>query len=159
MVEGLLLRAVFNYDFACISLAKSQISALFPASRTRAYRQGAGLKLTKNMSTETDTTTEVAGENVDTIVEKSAKGIPAADINPADFQLHEGDTGSADFQVALLTKRIKHLTEHMGNHKKDYSSRRGLLRLVAQRRKLLDYLKSESEERYTKLIKGLGLRR
>lgn len=111
------------------------------------------------MSTETDTTTEVADENVDTIVEKSAKGIPAADINPADFQLHEGDTGSADFQVALLTKRIKHLTEHMGNHKKDYSSRRGLLRLVAQRRKLLDYLKSESEERYTKLIKGLGLRR
>ena len=115
------------------------------------------------MSTDTDSATEVATEaddqNVDTIVAKSAKGIPAADIKPADFQLHKGDTGSADFQVALLTKRIKHLTEHMGSHKKDFSSRRGLLRLVAQRRKLLDYLKGESEERYQKLIKGLGLRR
>jgi small subunit ribosomal protein S15 len=81
------------------------------------------------------------------------------EINPADYQLHEGDTGSADFQVALLTKRIKHLTEHMGEHKKDFASRRGLLTMVAQRRKLLDYLKGQSEERYAKLVKGLGLRR
>ena len=121
------------------------------------------MKSTKTMSTETENATEVAtetaDESVEAIVESSAKGIAAADINPADYQLHEGDTGSADFQVALLTKRIKHLTEHMGSHKKDFSSRRGLLRLVAQRRKLLDYLKGESEERYQKLIKGLGLRR
>ena len=81
------------------------------------------------------------------------------EINPADYQLHEGDTGSADFQVALLTKRIKHLTAHMGEHKKDFASRRGLLTMVAQRRKLLDYLKGQSEERYAKLLKGLGLRR
>jgi small subunit ribosomal protein S15 len=80
-------------------------------------------------------------------------------INLKDFQLHEGDTGSADYQVALLTKRIVHLTQHLGTHKKDFSSRRGLLRLVSQRRKLLDYLKSQSEERYQKVIAGLGLRR
>lgn len=80
-------------------------------------------------------------------------------INPADFKVHETDTGSADYQVATLTKRIVHLTDHLGTHKKDNSSRRGLLKLVAQRRKLLDYLKNTDEERYHKLIKGLGLRR
>jgi len=80
-------------------------------------------------------------------------------INLADFKINENDTGSADYQVALLTQRIKHLTEHMGDHKKDFSSRRGLLRLVARRRKLLDYLKSKSEERYQKAIQALGLRR
>lgn len=80
-------------------------------------------------------------------------------INPADFKIHETDTGSADYQVALLTKRISHLTEHLGRNKKDTSSRRGLLMLVAQRRKLLDYLRGKSEERYQNLIKGLGLRR
>lgn len=119
--------------------------------------------MSTDTQTDTDTATDVAAEtaddSVDAIVKASSKGIAAGDINPADFQLHEGDTGSADFQVALLTKRIKHLTEHMGSHKKDFSSRRGLLRLVAQRRKLLDYLRGESEERYQKLIKGLGLRR
>ncbi|NWK54908.1 30S ribosomal protein S15 [Verrucomicrobiaceae bacterium N1E253] len=81
------------------------------------------------------------------------------EINPKDYQQHDKDTGSADYQIALLTKRIKHLTEHMGEHKKDFASRRGLLTMVAQRRKLLDYLKGQSEERYQKLIKGLGLRR
>jgi small subunit ribosomal protein S15 len=80
-------------------------------------------------------------------------------INPADYKVHETDTGSADFQVALMTKRIVHLTDHLATHKKDNSSRRGLLKLVAQRRKLLDYLKSTDEERYQKLIQGLGLRR
>ncbi|MBB5349983.1 small subunit ribosomal protein S15 [Haloferula luteola] len=80
-------------------------------------------------------------------------------INPADYKVHDTDTGSADYQVANLTVRIKHLTEHLGIHKKDTSSRRGLLKLVAQRRKLLDYLKAIDEERYQKLIKGLGLRR
>lgn len=80
-------------------------------------------------------------------------------INPADYKVHETDTGSAEYQVALMTKRIVHLTDHLGTHKKDNSSRRGLLKLVAQRRKLLDYLKAKDEERYQKLIKGLGLRR
>ena len=85
--------------------------------------------------------------------------IKSADINPADFKIHDKDTGSADYQVALLTKRIKDLTDHMGDHKKDFASRRGLLAMVAKRRKLLDYLKGESQERYAKTIKGLGLRR
>ncbi|MGJ8671663.1 30S ribosomal protein S15 [Rubritalea sp.] len=80
-------------------------------------------------------------------------------INPKDFQLHEGDTGSADYQIALLTVRILHLTDHMNANKKDVSSRRGLLQLVSRRRKLLDYLKANSEERYQKALKGLGLRR
>ena len=80
-------------------------------------------------------------------------------INPADFKAHDTDTGSADYQVALLSKRILHLTAHLGEHKKDTSSRRGLLKLVAQRRKLLDYVKAHSEERYQKLLAGLNLRK
>lgn len=80
-------------------------------------------------------------------------------INLKDYQLHEGDTGSADYQIALLTLRISHLTGHLGTHKKDTSSRRGLLRLVSRRRKLLDYLKNNNEERYQKILKGLNLRR
>lgn len=80
-------------------------------------------------------------------------------INLADFKINEKDTGSADYQIAHLTQRIKHLTEHMGDHKKDFASRRGLLTMVARRRKLLDYLKSKSEERYQKTIKALDLRK
>ena len=75
------------------------------------------------------------------------------------FQLHEKDTGSADIQVAQLTSRINHLTEHLSTHKKDFSPRRGLLKLVARRRKLLDYLKSKNVERYQNVLKGLKLRR
>jgi small subunit ribosomal protein S15 len=75
------------------------------------------------------------------------------------FRLHDRDTGSADVQVAKLTGRINHLTGHMSSHSKDFSSRRGLLRLVARRRKLLDYLKRTDEERYQKLIQTLNLRR
>ncbi|MEM9481981.1 MAG: 30S ribosomal protein S15 [Verrucomicrobiota bacterium] len=74
-------------------------------------------------------------------------------------RLHEKDTGSAEVQIALLTDRITHLTEHLSTHKKDFSSRRGLLKLVAQRRKLLDYLNREDSERYQGLIKALKLRR
>ena len=81
------------------------------------------------------------------------------EINLKEYQLHEGDTGSAPYQVALLTQRILHLTDHLNLHKKDFSSRRGLLKLVAQRRKLLDYIKGNSEEKYQEVIKGLGLRR
>lgn len=80
-------------------------------------------------------------------------------INLKEYQLHEGDTGSAPYQVALLTQRILHLTDHLNLHTKDFSSRRGLLKLVAQRRKLLDYIKKGSDEKYQEVIKGLGLRR
>lgn len=75
-----------------------------------------------------------------------------------EYQLKEGDTGSPEAQVALLTARIKHLTEHFKEHKHDYHSRRGLLRLVSQRRKLLGYLKRKDIARYRDLIKRLGLR-
>ncbi len=75
------------------------------------------------------------------------------------FRSHETDTGSPEVQVALLTERIKYLTEHFKVHKKDFHSRRGLLKLVGQRRRLLDYLKKKNIERYRKLIGELGLRR
>ena len=75
------------------------------------------------------------------------------------LKLHEKDTGSSDVQIALMSARIAHLTEHLSMHRKDFSSRRGLLMLVAQRRRLLDYLKNTDEPRYQKVIKTLGLRR
>ena len=76
-----------------------------------------------------------------------------------DFGTKEGDTGSPEVQVAILTSRISTLTEHFKAHKKDNHSRRGLLMMVAKRRKLLDYLKNKDEARYTALIGRLGLRR
>lgn len=79
--------------------------------------------------------------------------------NTAELQLHDTDTGSADVQIARITERINQLTEHMSANKKDKSSRRGLLRLVARRRKLLDYLARTQNERYQKVISTLGLRR
>lgn len=75
------------------------------------------------------------------------------------FATHKGDTGSPEVQVAILTERINSLGGHMNIHSKDFHSRRGLLGMVSRRRKLLDYLKKVSNERYTKLIKDLGLRR
>ena len=75
------------------------------------------------------------------------------------FQQSEGDTGSPEVQVALLTQRVAHLTEHLKNNHKDHHSRRGLLKMVGQRRALLDYLKRINLERYKKLIETLGLRR
>ncbi len=76
-----------------------------------------------------------------------------------EFARAEGDTGSPEVQVAILTERINNLTEHFKQHHKDNHSRRGLLKLVSQRRKLLDYLKSKDEGRYQDLIQKLGLRR
>ncbi|WP_108502001.1 30S ribosomal protein S15 [Paracoccus indicus] len=76
-----------------------------------------------------------------------------------EFGTKEGDTGSPEVQVAILTSRITTLTEHFKSHKKDNHSRRGLLMMVAQRRKLLDYLKGKEEARYTALIGKLGIRR
>ncbi|MBX3567154.1 MAG: 30S ribosomal protein S15 [Rhizobiaceae bacterium] len=76
-----------------------------------------------------------------------------------EFATKSGDTGSPEVQVALLSERIKNLTEHFKDHKKDNHSRRGLLALVSQRRRLLDYLKGKDEGRYQTLIEKLGLRR
>lgn len=76
-----------------------------------------------------------------------------------EFQRHEGDTGSSDVQVALLSKRIEQLTEHLKSHKKDHSSRFGLIKMVNARRRLLDYLKRKDDERYKGLIKTLHIRR
>jgi small subunit ribosomal protein S15 len=75
------------------------------------------------------------------------------------FKQHDGDTGSPEVQIALLTERISHLTEHFKTHAKDHHSRRGLLKLVGKRRRLLDYLKSKSVDRYRKLIDTLGIRK
>ncbi|NOX09486.1 MAG: 30S ribosomal protein S15 [Gammaproteobacteria bacterium] len=77
----------------------------------------------------------------------------------SEYQRSQGDTGSPEVQVALLTANIQHLTEHFNTHKKDHHSRRGLLQMVNQRRKLLDYLKGKSSQRYQDLIASLGLRR
>jgi small subunit ribosomal protein S15 len=76
-----------------------------------------------------------------------------------EFATQQGDTGSPEVQVALLTERIRNLSGHMEAHKKDFHSRRGLLIMVGQRRRLLDYLKRKNEVRYQDLIKRLGLRR
>ncbi len=75
------------------------------------------------------------------------------------FRTHEKDTGSPEVQIALLTDRINHLTEHLKTHKKDHHSRRGLLKLVGQRRRLLDYLKNKDVERYRAIIDKLGIRK
>ncbi len=75
------------------------------------------------------------------------------------FRQHGSDTGSPEVQIALLSERISHLTEHLKNNHKDHHSRRGLLKMVGQRRALLDYLKRKNLDRYRKLIETLGLRR
>jgi small subunit ribosomal protein S15 len=77
----------------------------------------------------------------------------------AGFKTHEGDTGSPEVQIALLSARIQYLTEHFKTHKKDHHSRRGLLKLVGQRRRLLEYLKKKEVSRYRKIIERLGLRK
>ena len=76
-----------------------------------------------------------------------------------DFGKNDKDSGSPNVQVAILTERIKNLTEHLKTHKKDFGSRRGLLSMVGQRRNLLKYIKTKNEDRYSNLIKKLGLRR
>jgi len=76
-----------------------------------------------------------------------------------EFKKHDSDTGSPEVQIAILTERITYLTEHFKIHKKDHHSRRGLLKLVGQRRRLLDYLKGKELDRYKKVIERLGIRR
>jgi len=75
-----------------------------------------------------------------------------------EFKLHESDTGSPEVQIAILTKRINDLTEHLKVHKKDYHSRRGMLKMIGQRKGLLDYLKERDIERYRTLVAKLGIR-
>lgn len=76
-----------------------------------------------------------------------------------EYATHEGDTGSPEVQVAILTSRIQYLTDHLKEHKKDHHSRRGLLKIVGQRRNMLDYLRRKDIERYRSLIERLGLRK
>ncbi|CAB4712177.1 unannotated protein [freshwater metagenome] len=85
--------------------------------------------------------------------------MPESSITISDHRRHETDTGSAEVQIALLTGRIDHLTEHLKTHKKDHHSRRGLLMMVGRRRRLLDYLKRKEVDRYRAIIAKLGLRR
>ena len=75
------------------------------------------------------------------------------------FKIHEKDTGSSEVQIGLLTHRIEYLTDHFKTHKKDFGSRRGLLKLVGRRRKLLDYLKEQNLDKYKSIIKDLGIRK
>lgn len=75
------------------------------------------------------------------------------------FKVHEKDTGSAEVQIALLSKRIEHLSDHFKSHVKDHQSRRGLLKMVGQRRRLLEYLKNKNVDRYRHVTKELGLRK
>jgi len=75
------------------------------------------------------------------------------------YQMHEGDTGSPEVQIALLTERINYLTEHLKEHKKDFHSQRGLLKMVGRRRGLLNYLRRKSPERYQEIVSKLGLRK
>ena len=77
----------------------------------------------------------------------------------AQYKTHEKDTGSSDVQIALLTARINHLTEHLRTHRKDFHSRRGLLQMASRRRKLLDYVKSEDLPKYNDLLQKLSLRK
>jgi len=77
----------------------------------------------------------------------------------AEFKLHESDTGSPEVQVAMLSRRINDITEHLKVHSKDFSTRRGLLKLIGQRRRLLDYMKRVDIERYRSIIKALNIRK
>ena len=88
-----------------------------------------------------------------------ALSIEAKEAIMAEFKLHDSDTGSPEVQVALLTQRIKDITEHLKVHAKDFHTRRGLLKLIGKRRRLLDYLQDKDVARYRKLIKSLGLRK
>jgi small subunit ribosomal protein S15 len=85
--------------------------------------------------------------------------VPDKQATIAEHKLHDSDTGSPEVQIALLTERINHLTDHLRTHKKDHHSRRGLLMLVGQRRRMLDYVKDRDVQRYRDIIAKLGLRR
>ncbi len=84
---------------------------------------------------------------------------PVKEKISGEYQIHEGDTGSPEVQVALLTQKIRELTEHLKKHKKDHTSRRGLLMMVGKRKTILRYLRKKDPQRYATLIQRLGLRR
>ena len=92
------------------------------------------------------------------MVEKKAAKSQKEDLVKK-YQTHTNDTGSTDVQVAILTKKISDLTKHLKEHKKDFDSRRGLLMMVGKRRRLLNYLRKSDEEKYTKIIADLGLKK
>jgi small subunit ribosomal protein S15 len=96
------------------------------------------------------------------LLERGCKSMLATEKKQAiisSYKLHDSDTGSPEVQVAILTERITYLTEHFKIHKKDHHSRRGLLKIVGQRRRLLDYLKKKDVDRYRVIIEKLGIRR
>jgi len=92
------------------------------------------------------------------VVEKKAAKAQKEDLVKK-YQTHKDDTGSTEVQIAILTKKVSDLTKHLKEHKKDFDSRRGLLMMVGKRRRLLNYLKKNEEEKYTKLIADLGLKK
>jgi len=92
------------------------------------------------------------------VVEKKAAKTEKVDLVKK-YQTHKDDTGSTEVQIAILTKKVSDLTKHLKEHKKDFDSRRGLLMMVGKRRRLLNYLKKNEEEKYTKLIGDLGLKK
>ncbi|HXX91919.1 MAG TPA: 30S ribosomal protein S15 [Acidimicrobiales bacterium] len=85
--------------------------------------------------------------------------MPEKSATIAEYRLHETDTGSPEVQIALLTERITHLTEHLKSHKGDHHTRRGLMKLIGRRRRLLDYVRDNDIERYRSIIGRLGIRR
>jgi small subunit ribosomal protein S15 len=85
--------------------------------------------------------------------------MPEKSATIAEYRLHETDTGSPEVQIALLTERITHLTEHLKSHKGDHHTRRGLMKIIGQRRRLLDYVRDNDIERYRSIIGRLGIRR
>jgi len=85
--------------------------------------------------------------------------MPDTQTTIAEYRLHESDTGSPEVQIALLSGRINHLTEHLKEHKGDHHTRRGLMKLIGQRRRLLDYVRKNDVERYRSIISRLGIRR
>jgi small subunit ribosomal protein S15 len=85
--------------------------------------------------------------------------MPEKTATIAEYRLHETDTGSSEVQIALLTERISHLTEHLKIHKGDHHTRRGLMKLIGRRRRLLDYVRNNDVERYRSIIGRLGIRR
>ena len=116
-------------------------------------------ELTPRLAAETVSLREAAGRVLaqDVVATRDQPPFPASAMDG--YATAEGDTGSPEVQVAILTERIVNLTEHFKDHKKDNHSRRGLLKLVSQRRRLLDYVKNKDEQRYRTLIERLGLRR
>jgi len=85
--------------------------------------------------------------------------MPDKSATIAEYRLHDTDTGSSEVQIALLTERISHLTEHLKNHQGDHHTRRGLMKLIGRRRRLLDYVRDNDVERYRSIIGRLGIRR